>query len=168
MIRLAIGAGGAPATSDYLEYDFPISAGGVLEDTGLLMSSGEKVWARTSLDGIYVCSRGFEEVRAAGSGWLASRNLMIADGLYNIFTTASLTVTTVNVRFCNRNGVPAHVKLGFGGGGAPTHYMENGATIPANGVIEDTLICTSAVEKIWVQTDTDNISVRVYGVAEAP
>lgn len=42
--RVAIGVGASPANTDFLEYDQVIPANGVLERTGLSISSGEKIW----------------------------------------------------------------------------------------------------------------------------
>ena len=46
-VRLAIGAGTTPGNTDYLEYDTIMLANGVLERTGIVISSGEKIWVRT-------------------------------------------------------------------------------------------------------------------------
>lgn len=46
-VRVAIGGGGAPAASDYLEYDTSVPANGVLERTGIAASTGEKIWVRS-------------------------------------------------------------------------------------------------------------------------
>ena len=45
-VRLARGTGGAPAATDYLEYDATVSAGTPLIRSGIPMSSGDKLWAR--------------------------------------------------------------------------------------------------------------------------
>jgi len=170
LVRLAIGTGGSPATSDYLEYDFTLNPSGLIEDTGIVMAASEKLWMRTNLDNVSARVHGFEEVRAAGSGLLGSRDLQIADGNYLLYTTPASTTTTANIRFCNRNAVNARIKLGIGTGAAPaaSDWIEFNAPVPPNGIVEDTLISLLAGEKIWVITDTNNISVRAYGVAEAP
>lgn len=46
-VRVAIGTGVSPANTDYLEYDTIMLANGVLERTGIVISSGEKIWVRT-------------------------------------------------------------------------------------------------------------------------
>lgn len=45
-VRLARGTGGAPAATDYLEYDATVSAGTPLIRSGIPMSTGDKLWAR--------------------------------------------------------------------------------------------------------------------------
>ena len=60
-IRVAIGTGEAPAVEDYIDYDFLVAANGVLEDSGIVCSAGEKVWAYSSMDGVSVRVHGFEE-----------------------------------------------------------------------------------------------------------
>jgi len=57
-IRVAIGTGGAPAAADYVDYDVTIIANGILEDTGLVASSGEKVWARSDTANVSVRAHG--------------------------------------------------------------------------------------------------------------
>ena len=60
-IRVAIGTGASPAAKDYIDYDFPVAANGVLEDTGIVCTAGEKVWAYSSTAGVSVRVHGFEE-----------------------------------------------------------------------------------------------------------
>ena len=57
-IRVAIGTGGAPAVADYVDYDVTIQPNGILEDTGLVCSSGEKVWARSDTANVSVRAHG--------------------------------------------------------------------------------------------------------------
>jgi hypothetical protein len=57
-VRLAIGVGGAPAVADYVDYDVAVLANGILEDMGLVISSGEKVWARSDLANVSVRAHG--------------------------------------------------------------------------------------------------------------
>ena len=60
-IRLAVGAGASPAPADYLTYDIMLPANGIIEDTGLALSSGEKVWGYSSAASVSVRAHGFEE-----------------------------------------------------------------------------------------------------------
>lgn len=57
-VRVAIGTGGAPAAADYVDYDVPINGNLILEDTGLVASSGEKVWARSDTANVSVRAHG--------------------------------------------------------------------------------------------------------------
>ena len=57
-VRVAIGTGGAPAATDYVDYDVTVLANGILEDTGLVASSGEKVWARSDTANVSVRAHG--------------------------------------------------------------------------------------------------------------
>ena len=57
-IRVAIGTGGAPAVADYVDYDLTVQPNGILEDTGLVASSGEKVWARSDTANVSVRAHG--------------------------------------------------------------------------------------------------------------
>ncbi|MFZ6748505.1 hypothetical protein [Undibacterium sp. Ren11W] len=60
-VRIAVGTGGAPAVTDYLEYETPLPGPGVLERTGIAVSAGEKIWARTVLATVSARAHGFEE-----------------------------------------------------------------------------------------------------------
>lgn len=57
-IRVAIGTGAAPVGADYIDYDVPISGNRILEDTGLVVSSGEKVWVRSDTANVSVRAHG--------------------------------------------------------------------------------------------------------------
>ena len=60
-IRLAIGSGASPAPEDYVTYDSVLPANGIIEDTGLVMSGGEKLWAYSNAANVSVRAHGFEE-----------------------------------------------------------------------------------------------------------
>lgn len=60
-VRVAIGAGASPAPEDYLDYDIPVLGNGILEDTGIVCSAGEKVWVRSGQPNVSVRVHGFEE-----------------------------------------------------------------------------------------------------------
>ena len=61
-IRVAIGTGASPSATDYFDYDVSVPANGILEDTGIVCSSGEKVWVRSDVSNVSVRVHGFEEV----------------------------------------------------------------------------------------------------------
>lgn len=60
-VRVAIGTGASPATTDYLEYDILVASNGILEDTGIVCSAGEKVWVYSDNANVSVRVHGFEE-----------------------------------------------------------------------------------------------------------
>lgn len=60
-VRVAVGTGGAPAATNYIDYDVAVGANGILEDTGIVCSAGEKVWVRSDLANVSVRVYGFEE-----------------------------------------------------------------------------------------------------------
>jgi len=59
-VRLARGVGGAPAAIDYLEYDSQIVPGTPLIRSGLPLSAGDKLWARSDLVSVTVQVEGVE------------------------------------------------------------------------------------------------------------
>ncbi len=60
-IRIAVGAGEDPSHADYIEYDAKVPANGILEDTGIAMSAGEKLWVRSDTATVSARAHGFEE-----------------------------------------------------------------------------------------------------------
>lgn len=61
-IRVAIGTGDSPGAADYIGYDVSVPANGILEDTGIVCSAGEKVWVRSDKSNMTARVHGFEEV----------------------------------------------------------------------------------------------------------
>ena len=82
-----------------------------------------------------------------------------------LFTSAA-TPQTFNVRFANRNATSVKVRIAIGTGGAPatTDYVDYDVTVQANGILEDTGLVASSGEKVWVRSDTANVSVRAHGM----
>lgn len=63
-IRVAISTAATAGTigpADYIDYDVSVPGHGVLEDTGIVCSSGERVWVSSNLPNISVRVHGFEE-----------------------------------------------------------------------------------------------------------
>lgn len=60
-IRLAIATSGSPGAADWIEYDSKLPANGVLERTGIVLSSGEFVVAYTPGSSVVVRVHGYEE-----------------------------------------------------------------------------------------------------------
>lgn len=60
-VRLAVRSS-ALSDADYIEYEAPIPANGVLERTGITMSPGEIITVRSSAAGVSVRAHGYEEV----------------------------------------------------------------------------------------------------------
>ena len=60
-ISVAVVSGGSPATTDYIDYEAPVPGYGILEETAVVCSAGEKVWIRSTLANVSVRIHGFEE-----------------------------------------------------------------------------------------------------------
>lgn len=52
--RVAIGTGTAPAAEDYITFDK-----GIVEDTAVVLSAGEKIWVRSDVANVSVRVHGF-------------------------------------------------------------------------------------------------------------
>lgn len=59
--RIAIATTGTPATSEFIEYDTPIVANGVLERGGIVANAGENVVVYSTVSGLSFTAYGYEE-----------------------------------------------------------------------------------------------------------
>jgi hypothetical protein len=59
-IRLAISDANTPTTAEYIEYNAPMSIGGVLEKTGIVISGDKKVVAYATASGVSINVYGYE------------------------------------------------------------------------------------------------------------
>jgi len=154
-VQLAIGTGGAPAAADYLDYNTQVFR--ALEDTGIVCSSGEKIWVLSDTANTSVRVFGFP----TAGGVLGSADLTAATPAL-LFTAAQ--AATVNIRICNRNKFPvnARIALGTGGAAAAKDWISYDAPVRSNGFIEELGIAVASGEKLWVQSDFSNVSARAH------
>lgn len=97
------------------------------------------------------------------SGKLGAADLAAeADTL--IYTVPAGKVATVNVRFANRNAAEVKIRLAIGTGATPAAEDYLDYDVPVILILEDTGLALSAGEKIWVRSDTANVSVRAHGM----
>ena len=101
----------------------------------------------------------------------------MASGIYGQVDLAANVNTTVfgptvavpgtyNIRFCNRNATAVTVRLAIAASGTPVakEYIEYGAVIPANGVLEEQGLPIQAGFYIVAYSDTANVSVNLWGI----
>lgn len=152
-VQLAIGTGSGPANGDYLDYNTPVYR--ALEDTGIVCSAGEKIWVRSDTANTSVRVFGFP----VSGGFLGSADLVAATS--SLLFTASVDMT-VNIRLCNRNITDANVRvaLGTGGSAVAKDWISYDVPLRANGFVEELGIAVAAGEKLWVQSDLNNVSAR--------
>lgn len=60
-IFVAIGSNTALELKDYITYNLEILPNGLHEDSGIVMSPGEKLWVKSSSDHVSVRAFGFED-----------------------------------------------------------------------------------------------------------
>jgi len=154
-VRLAIGTGAVPANADYLDYNTSVYR--ALEDTGIVCSAGEKIWVQSDTANTSVRVFGFP----VAGGFLGSADLVAATP--TLIFTATQDVT-VNIRFCNRNIVDANVGVALGIGGSATNkdWVSYNVPLRANGFVEELGIVVLSGEKLWVQSDLNNVSARAH------
>jgi hypothetical protein len=90
-------------------------------------------------------------------------------GATSVYTCPVTTFSVVSVSICNRTASAVTVNLALtttGSTPATTDYLEFGASLSANGVVERTGIVIDAGKLIVVQTPTatPTLSVVVYGI----
>lgn len=85
-----------------------------------------------------------------------------------VYTVPSAKVATFTVNMVNRGGSTVSVRLAIAGTGTPTtaEWIEYGAAIPANGVLERTGLVAQAAENVVVYASSADLSVSVYGYEE--
>ena len=101
------------------------------------------------------------------SGILGKANLAAgADTL--VYTVPANTLATANIRVVNRNAsvVKIRVAIGTDASSDAADYIDYDVSVPANGILEDTGIVCGAGEKVWVRSDTSNVTARVHGFEE--
>jgi len=82
-----------------------------------------------------------------------------------VYTVPALKTATINAGFVNRTGAPITVRMAISALNIPTNseYVEYGASIPANGVLERSGIVCGEGEKVVCYASAVGISVRIFG-----
>jgi len=101
------------------------------------------------------------------SGKLGSADLASSTATL-MYTVPAGKTATVSIRVANRNSTSVTVRTAVGSGASPanTDYLTYDASVPGNGILEDTGIVVSAGEKIWVYSSAASVSARVHGFEE--
>ncbi|TSE33027.1 hypothetical protein [Tepidimonas charontis] len=61
-VRLAVSADATPADAQWIEWDAALDPSGVLERTGIVLSAGQKLFARSDTGAVNVAVWGIEEI----------------------------------------------------------------------------------------------------------
>ena len=86
----------------------------------------------------------------------------------DLYTVPAGKVASATVSYCNRTAADITVRLAVRNAAiADADYLEFGAMVPANGVLERGGIALSAGEIITVRASAVGISARAHGFVEA-
>lgn len=85
-----------------------------------------------------------------------------------LYTVPADKVGTFSVNLCNRNTTAVTVRIALAVAATPTNaeWIEYGATIPANGVMERTALVLDATKLVVVYSSAANVSAVAYGFEE--
>jgi len=101
------------------------------------------------------------------SGTLGQSNLSATTDT-TVYTVPAGTTSSFSVNICNRNATSAFVRIAIAASGTPgvSEYIEFGALVEGNGVLERTGLVASANKNVVVHSDSANVTVNVYGYEE--
>ena len=82
-----------------------------------------------------------------------------------VYTVPAATVATFNISICNTSSASIAVRVALASTGTPatSEYIEYGAVIPPNGVLERGGIVANAAENVVVYAADAGLAVTVYG-----
>ncbi|RLE28788.1 MAG: hypothetical protein DRJ61_15775 [Acidobacteria bacterium] len=103
------------------------------------------------------------------SGRLGTADLSAAT-ITDVYTVPSSTLASVNISVCNRNASAVAIRIAVSDTAVTQgndEFIEYGASIAGNGVLERTGIALDATKIVTVYSDTANVSVVVTGIEEA-
>jgi len=103
------------------------------------------------------------------SGVLGSLDVLLAGGVVYTVPSAGVSVATTNINLCNRTATAITVDLAVSNTATPTldEYIEFGASIPANGVLERTAVVLGPGKNVYIKPSAAGISCVVMGFEEA-
>lgn len=99
------------------------------------------------------------------SGRLGIANLSATTNT-TVYTVPASVFSVVNVNLCNRTSASITVRIAVSATASPadTEWIEYGAIIPANGVLERTGIVMSTTNQLVVWASATGISVVIGGI----
>lgn len=101
------------------------------------------------------------------SGRLGTPRDLAATTETSLYTCAATNFAVVSVSICNRNATAVTVRLAVtasGGTAATTDFLEYGATIPANSVLERTGIAMTSGNQMTAWASTTGVTAIAYGI----
>jgi hypothetical protein len=83
-----------------------------------------------------------------------------------IYTVPASVFSVVNINLCNRNATSVTVRIAIAATSSPTtgEWIEFGAVVPANGVLERTGIVMSTTNQVVVWASAVGVSATIFGV----
>lgn len=86
-----------------------------------------------------------------------------------VYTVPADTIAYANLNVVNRGAATSTVRIALSAATTPlvSEWVEYGAAISANGVLERTGFALQAGKKVVIHSDTADVSISVYGVEES-
>lgn len=103
------------------------------------------------------------------SGILGQVGISTASTNTTVYTVPESTLAVANINVLNRSASSATVRLAISSTDTPNdaEYIEYGASLDAQGVLERTGIVINASKNVVAYASTTAVSVAVYGIEES-
>jgi len=170
-IRLAICTTGTstPSATDWLEYDSPVAAYGVLERTTIALGYGHILIASSTAP-TSVITYGIEGVGTSLCGILGRRDLSAASIVQLVAPPSSGRIVVATVSICNRNPTTS-VIVSINVSATPvspaaSDYLEYNLTLAPGATYERSGVLLDSSAGIGVISDTANVTAVAYGIED--
>lgn len=96
---------------------------------------------------------------------LASANISTADSPTQVYRVPENSEVSANILITNRKFSDVRVRVSIGDNASPENkdYIEYNVIIPGNGILERTGLIIGSLERVIVESDQSDLTVRIHG-----